>query len=144
VKEMELKIKKLIPEAVIPQYAKNGDACFDIVATSISFANPYYIEYGTGLAMEVPEGFVGTLFPRSSISNTDLTLANSTGILDSGYRGEIKFRFRTSSRSFGKHYAVGDRIGQMMLVEIPKIKFKEVTELSTTERGEGGYGSSGR
>ena len=91
---MEIKIKKLDKNAVIPKYSKYGDAGMDLVATSVDYSNEYYIEYGTGLAIEIPEGYVGYVFPRSSNSKYDLQLCNSVGIIDSGYRGEIKLRYR--------------------------------------------------
>lgn len=91
---MEVKIKKLCDNAVIPSYAKPGDAGMDMVATSRVFDKYGNVEYGTGLAMEIPEGYVGLLFPRSSISKQDLSLANAVGVIDSGYRGEIKFKFK--------------------------------------------------
>jgi dUTP pyrophosphatase len=80
---MKLKIKKLNPSSIIPSYAKEGDACFDLTATSINLMDKY-IEYGTGLAMEIPEGYVGLIFPRSSVTNKDLILKNSVGVVDSG------------------------------------------------------------
>jgi dUTP pyrophosphatase len=141
---MKLKIKKLDSSAIIPSYAKEGDACFDLTATSINLTDKY-IEYGTGLAMEIPEGYVGLIFPRSSVTNTDLMLKNGTGIIDQGYRGEIKFRFnRVSTELSSEIYSVGDRIGQMMILPYPTIQFEEVDELSETNRGEGGYGSTGK
>lgn len=142
---IKLKVKKLHPEAVLPSYAKHGDACFDLTAVNIH--NEYkYIEYGTGLAFEIPEGYVGLIFPRSSVTDKDLMLKNSVGIIDSGYRGEIKFRFaetKDSSWHSVEIYEVGDRVGQMMILPIPTVEFEEVDELSDTERGSGGYGSSG-
>ena len=95
---MQVKIKKLSPQAVIPTYAKEGDAGIDLVATSIKFDGTQ-ITYGTGLAMEIPEGFVGLVFPRSSIRKTDLSLSNSVGVIDSGYRGEIQATFNQRSLS---------------------------------------------
>ena len=95
---MQVKIKKLSPEAVIPTYAKDGDAGIDLVATSMKFDGTQ-ITYGTGLAMEIPEGFVGLVFPRSSIRKTDLSLSNSVGVIDSGYRGEIQATFNQRSLS---------------------------------------------
>ena len=91
---MKVKIKKLCESAVIPTYAKLGDAGMDLVATSRIFDKYGNVEYGTGLAMEIPEGYVGLIFPRSSISKQDLSLANAVGVIDSGYRGEIKFKFK--------------------------------------------------
>lgn len=142
---MKLKIKKLTELAAVPSYAKEGDACVDLTATSIDLSNPNYIEYGTGLAIELPENHVALIYPRSSISNTDLSLANSVGVIDSSYRGEIKFRFKSLSEDYHPtFYRVGDRIGQMMVIPYPKMEFEVVDTLSETERGQGGYGSSGR
>lgn len=80
---MEVKIKKLNENAVIPTYAKDGDAGMDLTATSKSFDEYGNVVYGTGLAFEIPKGYVGLLFPRSSNAKTDLFLTNSVGVLDS-------------------------------------------------------------
>ena len=152
-----------MPEAVIPTYAKPGDAGMDLIATSINTDNDDYIEYGTGLALEIPEGYVGLIFPRSSNSKKDLLLCNSVGVIDSGYRGEIKLRYkRIINPSPEKlnieksiftppslyltidHYEVGDKVGQIMILPIPFVEFTEVDELSQTERGNGGFGSTGK
>jgi dUTP pyrophosphatase len=143
---MQVKIKKLSPDAVIPKYAKQSDAGLDLVATSMTFDGTQ-ITYGTGLAMEIPEGFVGLVFPRSSIRKTDLSLSNSVGVIDSGYRGEIQATFNQkslSSKGGSFLYGVGDRICQIMIIPHPPIEFKEVDELTNTERGEGGFGSTGK
>ena len=94
---MIVRVKKLKNEAVVPSYAKEGDAGLDLVAVDKNIetdGESEYVEYGTGLAFEIPAGYVGLLFPRSSISNKDLILSNSVGVIDSGYRGEVKFRFK--------------------------------------------------
>lgn len=160
---MKVKIKKTHPDAVIPKYAKAGDAGLDLTATSISYDEYGNICYGTGLAFEIPEGYVGLIFPRSSICKEQLLLSNSVGVIDSGYRGEVSFKFKPSM-ALDKNqcvktdkdrlwsvairqnniYGVGDRIGQMIIMPYPHIEFEEVEELSETERGEGGYGSSGK
>lgn len=100
-----------------------------------------YIEYGTGLAFEIPETHVMLIYPRSSISNKGLILSNSVGVVDSDYRGEVKFRFKWIKGS--NKYNVGDRVGQFMIIPRPIIDLEEVEELSTTERGDGGFGSTG-
>ena len=138
---MKLRIKKLNPNAVIPTYAKDGDAGMDVVATRIINERLDSITYGTDIALEIPEGFVGLIFPRSSIRKTDLILSNSVGVIDSGYRGEIQATFK---RSGVYAYAVGDRICQIMIIPHPPIEFEEVDELSDTERGDGGFGSTGK
>lgn len=144
-----VKIKKLHKDAVVPQYAKNGDAGMDLVATSILSNTTFDITYGMGIALEIPEGFVGLIFPRSSIRKTDLALTNCVGVVDSGYRGELQATFK---KIYGKNnvridetdYKVGDRIAQIIILPYPTISFDEVKELSNTERGEGGFGSTGK
>ena len=142
---MKVKIKRLDSNAKIPTYANPGDAGMDIYATSMKFTEDY-IEYGTGLSFEVPEGYVMLIFPRSSISNKDLVLTNSVGVLDSGYRGELRFRFKKLKEP-GKLkmdlYNPGDKIGQVMIIPYPTIEFEEVESLSDSVRGVGGFGSSG-
>jgi dUTP pyrophosphatase len=102
------------------------------------------VVYGTGLALEIPEGYVGLIFPRSSISKTSLSLANCVGVIDSGYRGEILLKFRTDANNKTGHYTIGDRIGQLLIIPYPQIEFEEVLELSDTIRSGGGFGSSGQ
>lgn len=145
---MKINIKKLDENAVIPQYAKLGDAGMDVIATSVNITDDY-IEYGTGLAFEVPEGYCMLIFPRSSNSKKDLLLCNSVGVLDSGYRGELKLRFKRVYNYFhaiseDKHYEVGDKVGQIMILPYPQIEFNEVEELSETDRGSAGFGSTGK
>lgn len=169
---MKVKIKKLHPDAVIPAYAKTGDAGMDLTAVSMKFDEYGNICYGTGLAFEIPEGYVGLVFPRSSIFNKGLVLSNSVGVIDSGYRGEVSFKFKpclemaegvyqpNNPESLGLKsdaawyllheegnyvtYRVGDRIGQIIIMPYPQIELEEAEELSETERGTGGYGSSGK
>ena len=139
---MKVNIKKLSENAVIPKYATDGDAGMDLIATKLISHGIDSVVYGTDLAFEIPFGYVGLLFPRSSIRKMDLTLANSVGVVDSGYRGEVMFSFKTNWK--GKTYAIGDRIGQIMIVPHPQIEFNEVSELSDSVRGTGGHGSTGK
>lgn len=148
---MKVKIKKLNESAVIPKYSKTGDAGMDLVATSKETDKYGNIVYGTGLAFEIPKGYVGLLFPRSSISKYDMNLTNSIGVLDSGYRGEVFFKFKRPLRFTvvpvdhkPMTYNVGDRIGQIIILPYPQIEFEEVEELSETDRGTGGFGSTGK
>jgi dUTP pyrophosphatase len=139
---IKVKIKKLDPLAVTPFYAKPGDRCMDLTAISekVVEENGFgYTEYGTGLAFEYPEDHVLQIFPRSSISDTGLILSNSVGIIDE-FRGEIKFRFKWVKGS--NKYNVGDRVGQFMIIPRPIMELEEVEELSETERGQGGWGST--
>ena len=147
---MKVKFGKLHDDAVLPTYAKKGDAGMDLVATSVTekpgkhgFVHVLkYIEYGTGIAVEIPEGYVGLLFPRSSVTKQDLMLKNSIGVIDSGYRGEIMLRFK-SIKPQKERYEIGERIGQLLIIPIPKIEPIWALELSDTERGSGGFGSTG-
>jgi len=143
---MKVKIKKLRQDAVIPSYAKPGDAGMDL--TCIDYAQDDYgnIVYYTGIAIEIPEGHVGLLFPRSSISKYSMQFTNSVGVIDSGYRGEIMMKFKpimTHNQTSPLNYNIGDKIGQLIIVPYPQIEFEEVSELSQSERGTGGYGSTG-
>lgn len=138
---MNIKIHKLSPDATIPKYGSEGAAGMDLVATTITVNRELgYIEYGTGLSIEIPEDHVGYLFPRSSISNTAMLLCNSVGVIDSDYRGEIKARFRCFDH---REYKVGDRIVQIVIMPVPHIEFVEVFELHETLRGEAAFGSTG-
>lgn len=145
IKKLQVKFKKLNPNAKIPNYAKDGDAGLDLTSissvTEMKSGEYSYTEYGTGLAVEIPKGYVGLLFPRSSISNTGLILSNSVGVVDSGYRGEIKARFKYIPGS--TYYKVGDRVCQLLILSYPQIDIKEVDELTISERGDKGYGSTG-
>jgi dUTP pyrophosphatase len=139
---LKVKIKKVHKEAIIPKYSKLGDACLDLVAVSKtpdSFGN---VVFDTGLALEIPSGYVGLVFPRSSICKTMHQLRNCVGVIDSGYRGTIKLVF-WGNISDEASYNVGDRIGQIMIFPYPQIEFEEVEELNSTERGIGGFGSTG-
>ena len=138
---MKVRIKKLNENAVIPTYAKEGDSGMDLVITDIKGENKYDITYGFGISMEIPEGFMGLVFPRSSIRKTDLILSNSVGVIDSGYRGEIQVTFKKTGLN---KYEIGDRGAQLIIIPHPSIEFQEVEELTNTERGEGGFGSTGK
>ena len=137
---MKIKVKKLHPDAVIPFYAKDGDAGMDLTAIDVS-ADEGTITYKTGLAIEIPRWHVGLLFPRSSVYKTGQSLTNCVGVIDSGYRGEIMMKF-TLSR-FQREYDIGDRVGQLIIIPYPMIEFVEAEELTETDRGDGSYGSTG-
>jgi dUTP pyrophosphatase len=144
---MKVQIKKLNENAVIPSYAKSGDAGMDLVATSIISETTTDVTYGLGIALQIPYGFVGLVFPRSSIRKYDLALTNCVGVIDSGYRGELQATFKKTNWLKGNEsekYQIGDRIAQIMIIPHPPIEFEEADELSDTERGEGGFGSTGK
>ena len=126
---MKVRMKRLNDDAIIPRYAKPGDAGMDLTAVWIN-QQMEIVTYGTGLAVEIPEGHVGLLFPRSSIYKTGMSLTNAVGVIDSGYRGEIMMKFEmTDSDAI---YKVGDRIGQLVIMPYPEVEFEEVDELSET------------
>lgn len=142
---MKIKFKKLHPDAVDPYKSNPNDAGFDLHAVSVESVDNEdygYIEYDTGLAFEIPKGYVGLCFPRSSISKTGQFLANSVGVIDSDYRGSVKVRFKTIPNT--NHYKIGDRVIQMIIMPYPEIEFEESDTLSNTDRGEGGFGSTGQ
>ena len=145
---MQVNIERLHKDAVIPSYAKHGDAGMDLTATSKEYDENGNVVYGTGLAFEIPIGYVGYVFPRSSNAKKDLLLSNSVGVIDSGYRGEVMFKFKMTcgfiDNNHGCDYSIGDRIGQIIIMPIPQIEFNEVDTLEYSERGQGGFGSSGQ
>jgi dUTP pyrophosphatase len=191
---IEVKVKKLSPDAVIPKRAKEGDMCMDLTAISVEYdpKKDAYI-YHTGLAFETPMNIGSLLFVRSSNCKTDAYLANHVGVADiASYRGEIMLVFKnrtsykvrclvdeweylnkaTESVSLNNDdnvretldkiketirepfkipdpmdfapYNAGDRVGQIMFVELPEVKMEEVEELNPSDRGEGGFGSTGK
>ena len=148
---MKVKIKKLHPNAVIPFKTHESDFCYDVVATSVEEIAPNVYRYGTGLSFEIVRGeneksddvlIDIDARPRSSICKTGMVLSNCVGTIDEGYRGEVQAVFYHVMPDMPK-YNVGDRIFQIKLNTTKKIEFEVVDELSETERGQGGYGSTG-
>ena len=144
---MKIRFKKLDVNAVIPTRGTEFSAGWDLTAISKN-ETKQYIEYGTGLALEIPVGKVGLIFPRSSVTNKDLILKNSVGVIDSDYRGEIKFRFyglNTLKNGYYNSYNIGERIGQIVFIDLSDIdELIESEELNPSVRGENGYGSTGK
>lgn len=143
--DLIVKFRKLVPEAVTPRYAQDGDAGMDLTATSFRVSDTF-IEFGTGIAVEIPHGHVGLLFPRSSITKSapGVSLKNSVGVIDSNYRGEILVRFELpySGHTGGNIPVVGDKVAQLIIIPYPKVHLEEVQELSDSNRGNGGFGST--
>ena len=139
---MKIKIKKLAENAVIPKYARHGDAGMDLTVTDIEIVDHFHIKYKFGIAIEIPLGYVGLVFPRSSIYKQGQILANSVGVIDSGYRGEICAVMMGNNSDLS--YKVGDRAAQIMIIPYPQIEFEESNYLSESERGSGGHGSTGK
>lgn len=158
---MKIKFTKLTKNAVIPTKAHATDAGFDLTATSVQIDEHGALVYGTGIAVEIPTGYVGLAFPRSSVSKFDISMANAVGVIDAGYRGEIQFKFKPQNRfsnklgaDYGiafdvvndgvqKIYNIGERIAQLIIMPIPEIEFEETDTLNDGERGTNGYGSTG-
>lgn len=140
---MEVRIKKLTENAKMPTKAHATDAGYDLYAVSTSVDKNYNVVYGTGIAVEIPAGYVGLVFPRSSIASKDIMLSNSVGVIDSGYRGEVMAKFKRVTGEFDS-YQVGDRIAQLIIIPYPEVVFVEADELTDSDRGIGGYGSTGK
>ena len=166
--KLNINFQKLHKKAVKPAYAKDDitNAGLDLTAVTM-VETDNYIEYGTGIAVEIPQGYLGLLMPRSSNSKYDLLLCNGIGLIDSNYRGELKFRFKKiinptknkfslnviknwfgikdvtlESQENYKCYKIGEQVGQLVILPYPTITLNLVDELSETNRGSGGFGST--
>ena len=145
---MELKIKKLSDKAIMPIRAHEGDAGLDLTTTSITSeineCGQFILVYHSDIAVEIPDGYVGLLFPRSSIAKKSIQFTNAVGVIDSGYRGEIMAKVRnTSGDSIPAVYKVGEKFAQLVIVPyVSDITISEVSELQESDRGTSGYGSS--
>jgi dUTP pyrophosphatase len=140
--EIQIKFKRIHQKAQIPKKQHKDDAGYDLTAVSVSYGVNRQVIYGTGLCVQIPEGYVGKIYPRSSIRKLSLTLSNSVGIIDAGYTGEIQVTFRQHDLS--EIYNSGDRIAQLVIEKLIPVDFIEVDELDETERGAGGHGSTGK
>jgi dUTP pyrophosphatase len=148
---MIVKIKKLNEFAELPAYSKHGDAGMDLTCTEVYLDSSGCYVYKTGLAIEIPDGFMGLVFPRSSNAKKSLGLTNSVGVIDSGYRGEIMLKFKPNYQYFLQSdelkneqiYLKGERVGQLIILPYPTIEWEVVDELSNSDRGDGSYGSTG-
>lgn len=141
---LSVKIKKLHENAVIPTYSKVGDAGMDLTITSVISETVTDVTYGFGIALEIPRGYVGLVFPRSSVRKYDLSLTNSVGVIDSGYRGEIQATFKKTNGLDSFKYNTGERGAQIVIMPYPNVEFIEFKDLSDSERGDGGFGSTGK
>ena len=139
---IQIKFNKLTSTAKTPTRAHESVAGFDFYADGPALFNGAWPVNHTGIAVEIPPGYFGAMFPRSSIRDTGLSLCNSVGVIDSGYRGEIVFSFYREN-GIGC-YLHGDKIGQLVILPLPKVELVEVDELSDSDRGAKGLGSTGR
>lgn len=144
---MELKFKRLKDSAVLPIRGTKGAAGIDLTCTNITTtlneANQLMLVYHTDLAVEIPKGYVGLLVPRSSIWKKSLMLTDSLGIIDADFRGEIVAIMKATTDTVPAIYKQGERFCQLVILKKPEYTIKEVEELFKTERGEGGFGSTG-
>ncbi len=145
---VKVKVKKLHPSAIIPNYQSEGAACFDLhsVDGNVSVFERAPVVLGTGLSFEIPKNHVMLVFSRSgSAFKNDTRLSNCVGVIDSDYRGEVKVKLtRDTANSNHLHIETGDRIAQAMIIPLPTVVFEEESELSETVRGENGLGSTGQ
>lgn len=144
---MKLKIKKLDNKAELPKRGTQASAGLDLTCTKITTElgedAKLILVYHTGLSMEIPEGYMGLLFPRSSIAKKSLTQTNCVGIIDSDYRGEIMVKYKTNTDVVPALYKEGERFVQLVIMPYPEVEIEEVQQdenLTSTERGEGGFG----
>lgn len=141
---MKLKVKLEHPEAKMPTKATDGSAGWDLYAVTETLnGKDRFLEYSLGISMSIPAGHVGLIFPRSSISKTDLSLANAVGVIDSDYRGILTARYKSLVPAGTRKYNIGDRVAQLVIVKLPDVELEQVDTLDDTTRGTGGYGSSG-
>ena len=155
-KDMKIKIKRLNENAVIPVFATKGAACADVVATEIIKQDSYNVTVKLGFATQIPEGYKGVVVPRSSFTQKGWVMQNSPAQIDSDYRGEwmLKFQAVPFDAISTRHglvdllpdnfpYKEGDRVAQVYFEKVLQAEFEDVTELDQTDRGEGGFGSTG-
>ena len=143
---IELPVRRLRPDAALPQRAYDGDAGFDVSACERTVIEPgARAIVGTGIAVAIPDGYAGLVVPRSGLAaRHGLGKVNSPGLVDSGYRGEVKVILLNTDRTAPFVIEPGMRIAQLVLVELPQVRLLEVDELPASARGEGGLGSSGQ
>lgn len=144
---MQIRFKRLTPDAVMPTRGSKDAAAFDLTATKvetklINGAIVYTVH--TGIAVEIPQGYFGDVRARSSVFKTGAVLSNGCGVIDSDYRGEIMGKFYLIGNDGGGMYETGERCLQLIISPMMEIEWAEADELTTTERGGGGYGSTGR
>lgn len=140
-----IKIKLLSDSAVLPKRSTDGAAGYDLTVNNETYHPELgIVTYGFGFAIEIPEGYVGLLLPRSSVYKSGQLLTNSCGVIDSDYRGEVKAVFNNFESIATSRYKIGERAAQLLIVPIATPELEVVSELSETERGDGGYGSTGK
>lgn len=140
---LKVKFKKLHEDVKLPVKGSPHAACFDVYAHSITFRDNGKVTVGLGFSTEIPEGWKGVIVPRSNLTKHYWVINNSMGVIDSDYRGEWMVIFTKVDLNFGFPYTVGDRVAQIYFEPVHQVEFEEVDNLSSSERGEGGFGSTG-
>jgi dUTP pyrophosphatase len=143
---MELPVRRLSEDAVLPSRAHDGDAGLDLCAVEAATIGPgERAMVATGIAVEIPAGHAGLVLPRSGLAaRHGIALVNAPGLIDSGYRGEVKVLLLNTDRSESFEIAIGDRIAQLLVTPFTAAQPVAVGELAASARGNGGFGSSGR
>lgn len=143
---MEIKFKKLSETAVMPKRAHATDAGIDLtvsrITQEINECGQLIIVYHSDIAVEIPEGYVGLLFARSSIANKSIVPTNCVGVIDAGYRGDIMSKMRSTTDVVPAIYKTGERFAQLVIMPLLNYDIVEAEELADSDRGEGGYGST--
>ena len=141
---MKVKVKKLIPAAKIPTKATSGSAAYDLYSTqNISIPPGETMSVGTDLSLEIPEGWKGEIYSRSGLAHDGVVVSNAPGKIDSDYRGEIRVLLHNYGHLDVRIFMF-ERIAQFEISPVYDIEFKESKELSKSERGSGGFGSTGK
>lgn len=142
---MTLKVRRLDARATLPTRAYPGDAGLDLYALEEGVLAPgERATIGTGIAVEIPDGEAGLVLPRSGLAaRHGIAIVNAPGLIDSGYRGEIRVLLLNTDRVEPFTFSAGDRIAQLVLVKVQTPAVEEIEELAVSERGAGGFGSSG-
>jgi dUTP pyrophosphatase len=141
---LQINIRPLHKDFTLPAYAKPYDAGMDLTATTvINDTENNIIRYKVGFAVDIPKGFVGYIFPRSSISKYDLAMCNSVGVIDSGYLDEVEVRMRPTKKD-GKYYGFGDRVAQLIVMPVPEVQFNVVDNFNMSYDRGGGFGHTGK
>jgi dUTP pyrophosphatase len=142
---VNLRVRRLDERAVLPARAHTGDAGLDLHALEETVLAPgERAAIPTGIAVEVPAGHAGLVLPRSGLAlRHGIALVNAPGLIDSGYRGELRALLLNTDRTAPFEIAAGDRIAQLVVIHAPTVFVLEVLELSVSARGAGGFGSSG-
>jgi dUTP pyrophosphatase len=142
---MTLKVRRLDGRARLPTRAYPGDAGLDLYALEDAALDPgERASVRTGIAVEIPDGEAGLVLPRSGLAaRHGIALVNAPGLIDSGYRGEVRVLLLNTDRDSAFTIAAGDRIAQLVLVKVQTPEVEEVEDLAVSERGAGGFGSSG-